>query len=671
MSQDKALPAIRNVPLAPTPDFTGRADELDKLKQLFDARVTGTAIVAVHGLGGVGKTQLALRYARSCAAGYDVIWWVRAEHPATLAADFADLATALRLSPRGETDQRAAIDAVKHWLARSARWIVVFDSVRDPRDLDAYLVPGALGQVLITSRHASWVGIARLHLRGLRRADAVELLLSRSGMRDRTTRDQTRAAHELADALGDLPLALAQAAAFMEERATTVEAYLALFRERQEELMRAGAPSETAPTVATTWDIAFREISAREPAAAELLALCAYLAPDDIPRDDLRVGASACPEALGAALRDPIALGDQVRALRRYSLVEAQDDALNVHRLVQAVVRERFTDEERRAWPARAASLVNQIFPTDIEDKGAWHTCRRWLPHVRTVAERAAAARAAEETVEPLLHRAASYCRHVGMWTEARDLYLRALSLAIPLHGPEHHEVAAIERGLSLTIVLGGLRDEGGDPNQARHLAEHALMIHERADPGGEASARDHAALVRICRELGDPKGVDHHLTREIEIYEKIYGADHPRLVPLLNDRGFLLRERGDREGARELFERALSVGKPDDPDVATIHSNLAFLLDELGELEAARHHAQRAVEIGEKCHGAEHYAVAIRRNNLASVLLSMGDLEGAKVELMRAIAIARKVYGGGHRRMVKFEKNLAAVLDRLNKRGQ
>ncbi|APR87738.1 kinesin light chain-like protein [Minicystis rosea] len=595
------------------------------------------------------------------------MWWIRAEQPATLAADFADLAAALRLPGGAEQDQRAAIDAVKHWLARSARWLLIFDSVRDPRDLVEYLVPGAPGQVLVTSRHASWVGIPKLHLRELRRQDAVRLLLSRSAVKDRTTKDQSEAAGRLADALGDLPLALAQAAAFMEEHALTVEEYAVLFRERQQDLMRRGAAHDTAPTVATTWDLAFTELSSRAPAAAELLALSAFFAPDDIPKDALRDGHRACPPALSEALRDPIKLGDQIAALRRYSLIEAQDDALVVHRLVQAVVRERLTDEERKAWALCAASLLDQIFPTDIDDKAVWPRCRRLIPHVRTVAERAGAAGVAEDVVEHVLHRAADYSRNVALWLEARDLYMRALGLATPRKGEDHPEVGKLLRSLALTLSHGQI----GDPAEARRLAERALAIHVAAfGEDAEVVARDHGALVWICRAQSDWKARSYHLEREIAIYEKIYGRDDARLFSLYNDRGFVLQRTGDKEGARKLFERALAIGiannGADDPDVATIHSNLASVLDELGERAAARRHAERAVAIGEKCYGPDHYAVAIRRNNLGVLLKGMGELEAAREEIERALAIAQKAYPAGHKRLDKLAKNLNAVNDEI-----
>lgn len=694
MSRNKAQPGISNVPLVPTADFTGRREELDKLRQLFDARLTGTAIVVVHGLGGVGKTQIALRYARTFAAEYDVIWWLRGEQPATLASDFADLATRLRLPGRVETDQRLAVEAVKHWLARNARWLLVFDSVREPRDIEPYLVPGAPGQLLITSRHAGWIGMARLHVREMRRDESINLLLARSGIRDRSQRDQTAAAGTLAEALGDLPLALAQAAAFMVEHAIDFEQYLALFRERWQELMARGAAGD-APTVATTWDIAFRELRVRAPAAAELLMLCAFLAPDDIPRDGLREGAGECPPALRAALNDPLSLGEQIAALRRYSLIDAYDDTFSVHRLVQSVVRDRLGPEERVSWITRAAKLLHQIFPQDLDDAATWYKGKRWIPHASVVAERAALAHVALEEIEALYHNAASFCRLNGAFAESRELYRRAIALIIQLHGPQDHELGNLYRGLART-----LEREGGDLAEARRLAQSALDIH-LAGVGAvhQSIMRDHHTLLAICRAQGDRAAVEHHLDQLTTIGTQLYGAGDHRLIPYLNERAFILRDRGNLVEARRLLEQSLESGErhlgPEHPDVATLHSNLASVLEilaveEFHRLNAeglrtkdpaaamsraeevqkslveisdrARYHAERAVEIGEKVYGPEHYAVAMRRNNLGILLQSIGDLEGAKEQIVRALAIGRRVLPAGHKRLTTFEKNLRRV---------
>lgn len=667
MSSDTAqkLPVVWNVPFARNRSFTGREDELDRLHSLFASNTPGAAFQALSGLGGVGKTQLALEYAYLFASSYDVVWWLRAEEPATLAADFADLAMALRLPGRNESDQRVSIEIVKQWLSRSGRWLLIFDSVREPRDVAPYLTPAGTGHVLVTSRHAAWRGVATpLPMRGLKRDDAIAFLLSRTGSADTDPTAQDEPAAQLAEALGDLPLALAQAGAYIEESGTTIAAYLDLFQRRQEELLRRGAGSESAPTVATTWDIAIRDARSRSPAAAELLNLCAFLAPDDIPRDALGEGADRFPPVLAATVKDPLALGDAVAALRRYSLIEVLEDGISVHRLVQAVVRERLPDDERKAWVERAASLVNQVFPTDLDDPAVRSLGKRWLPHVRAVAERAGAAGVAQETIAQVLYRAAKLSRKSGAYKDSRELFLRALGIATAIYGPDHAKVAAILSGLALALVLGDL----GDPAEARRYAERALAIDEaRLGTVDMAVARDLNNLAHVSWRFGELDKARAYVERAIKIHEEIRGADDPELIRRLNNRGFLLREMRDLEGARQLLERALALGEsrlgPDDPDVATFHSNLAAVLEELGEYPAAREHLERALSIGEAFYGPDHYAVAIRRNNLGVLLRTMGDLRSAREQLERAVEIGRKALGPDHRRVLKFERNLDAVI--------
>jgi tetratricopeptide (TPR) repeat protein len=711
VSQTEAqrLPDVWNVPLGRNPNFTGRVDEIDRLRQSFARRVPRTPFQAIHGLGGIGKTQLALEYAYRFAADYDVVWWVRAEEPATLAADLADLAVALRLPGSVEPDQRAALEAVKQWLQHKGRWLLVFDSVKDPQDVQSYLPPSVLGHVLVTSRHASWGGVALpLPLPRFKRSEAVALLLARSG----AGADQEAPARELAAALGDLPLALAQAAAYVEEAGTSIAEYLTRFRERRAELMKRGAEGESAPTVATTWGIAFRDAQTRSPAAGELLDLCAFLAPDDIPRDALRLGAERFPPALAAAVSDPLALDEAVKALRRYSLIDVQEDALSVHRLVQAAVRDRLGEGERAAWAELAVAFACEVFPDQPDHRAQRGACRRWLPHARAALENArAAAVPPREPTERLLRHAAVYQYQLGFEQSAREMLEQALALAESIHGPDHAHVAMALTNLG--TVLMNLNDLDGalrharraldidvanhgeqspivatDANnlacvlkacnaldEARRQAERALAIDEAQEPVDEAAvARDANNLGSILRELDDLAGARRLFERALAIDERLGSDDRARD---LNNLGALLREMGELGAALEHAERALAIGKEtygsDDPNVATFHSNLASVLQELGlkigiqptrdaMLSKAQVHLEEALEIGEKIHGPEHYVVAIRRNNLGVLLKDRGKFPEAREQLQKAVAIARKVLGPQHRRVKKLENNLEVI---------
>ncbi|NIO68032.1 MAG: ATP/GTP-binding protein, partial [Anaerolineae bacterium] len=224
-------------------------------------------------------------------------------------------------------------------------WLLIFDNAPGQEAVRPYLPPGGAGHVLITSRDLDWEVATPLTVQVMERAESVAFLLKRTG---RTDED---AADALAEALGDLPLALAQAGAYIRQTGTTFTAYLDLFQSRRTELWEKERPPLDYPhTVATTWDIAFQEVRRASPAGADLLNLCAYLAPDDIPQDLLRKGSQHLPPSLAEVVGDPLAFDEAMAALLLYSLMERAADALSVHRLVQAVARDRLAEEARRTW---------------------------------------------------------------------------------------------------------------------------------------------------------------------------------------------------------------------------------------------------------------------------------------------------------------------------------
>jgi tetratricopeptide (TPR) repeat protein len=678
VSREKAqqLSEVWNVPLARNPNFTGRDSEITLLYNRLTSGGPNTSFQAVSGLGGVGKTQLALEYAYRHAHAYRVVWWLRAEEPATLAADFADLARALNLPGRNDADQRLAIDAVKRWLAEHQRWLLIFDTAREPKDVIPYLSPAGTGHVIVTSRHASWRGVAMpMPVRELSRGESVAFLLKRTGQSDIDSAD------ELAEELGDLPLALAQAGAYMEESGASMSSYIELFKKRQRELLRRSAAGDTTPTVATTWDIAFKEAQSRSPAAAELLSLAAFFAPDDIPRDALIEGSEYLPPTLAEAVRDPFALDDAIAALRRVSLIEVQEESLSVHRLVQAVVRERLPANERNEWAEHAVNLIWNAFPDDLDDvRTVWPVCARFLPHARAATGHAEHLNVAREATHLLLRDAAKYLRRRGAFADSKEFFTRALAIAETEHGPKHPHVATILNGLGVVLT------ELGDLAAAKRHTERALAIDEAGFGATHPSvARDVNNLARILWRLNDLSGARDKVKRALEIDEHNLGRDHPELTLRLNDLGFLLREMDDLEGAREHLERALKIGEaaygPENPNVASFLSNLAGVFQEIAEaeratkpeaarknFEAARRHLTRALAIAEATYGANHYTVALRRNNLGVLLKEMGDLAGAREQLEQALETMKKELGPDHRRVARLEKNLAAVIRQMRK---
>ncbi|HYV07935.1 MAG TPA: FxSxx-COOH system tetratricopeptide repeat protein, partial [Blastocatellia bacterium] len=378
-----AMPAIWNVPHLRNPNFTGREQELDDLRASLLKGETAALVQprAIHGLGGVGKTQLAIEYAYRHGGDYDAVWWVRSEDPTTLASEYAGLAARLDLPEKDAAEQRVIVEAVKEWLRKNRGWLLVFDNAEDVQLVRDHIPRGSGGHIMITSRNPIWTGVAKpLSVKALPLEEAIEFLLKRTGHRDEAI------AKRLAAALGRLPLALEQAGAYIETSGCTMPHYLELFEKRQRELLERGKPSTEYPdTVATTWGISFQNVERENPAAAELLRLCAFFAPDDIPIKMLIEGAKSVPKSLATTATDALLLDEAVISLRKYSLVDVENEKISIHRLVQAVIRHSMSEEAFKTWTEAAVRIVDSVFPQESDQVQTWTQCRLLLPHALSI----------------------------------------------------------------------------------------------------------------------------------------------------------------------------------------------------------------------------------------------------------------------------------------------
>jgi tetratricopeptide (TPR) repeat protein len=536
------------------------------------------------------------------------------------------------------------VQAVRRWLGQHDGWLLVFDNARRPEDLRPYLPPGGAGHVLVTSRNPHWRALASpLTVKVMERTESVAFLLKRTGQTDEA------AAGQLAEALGDLPLALAQAGAYVSQTGTTFPAYLDLFQSRRTELWQKERPPLDYPaTVATTWDLAFHQVQRASPTGADLLNLCAFLAPDDIPQDLLRGGAQHLPPPLAEAVADPLKFDEAVAALLLYSLFERTGDVLSVHRMVQAVARDRLAEEAHQTWAEAAVRLVNDAFPFDSDDVRTWPVCARLLPHALAAAGHAEALQVASEATGRLLNQTGLYLQGRAEFAEAKVAYERALAIDEAAFGPDHPRVAIRVNN------LGDVLQDLGDLVGARAAHERALAIWEKQlgpEHPNVASAVNN--LGSVLKDLGDLAGAREAFQRALAIFEKVLGADHPNVATLVNNLGGVLQALGDLAGARVHYERALAIDEaafgPHHPEVATDINNLGVVLQALGDLAGARAHYERALAIDEAAFGPHHPKVALRLWNLGTVLQGQGEIQRAREAYQRALATFEHFLGPDH----------------------
>ncbi len=581
--QDKVpgdLPEIFNIPHQRNPNFTGRGELLRQLREALGGGGSAAITQAIHGLGGVGKTQLALEYAYRFAGAYSLIWWVRSEGPESLNADFEALGNKLGVvGGEGRSEQSEVAEAVRAELEHRTGWLLVFDNARNPGEIKPCLPRGSAGHVIVTSRYSSWGGVAKpLPVKVWEPDESLRFLLARTGQTSET------AARELAEELGRLPLALDQAAAYIERAGQTLAGYLELFRRRKLELFQAGVPgSDENATVTTTWEISFQEIAEEHPAAAGLMNLCAFLAPDDIPVRIIVDGAEHLPEELAAAVQDPLELDKAVMALRDYSLVELggetpEERGLSMHRLVQAVTRERLSEEDQKTWLEAAAKVVNKAFPFDSDDVRYWPLCGSLSKHAAQAASHAETLKSALEAAGRLLNQLGLYMQGRADLDQAKRYYERALAIGETVHGPEHPTVAIRVNN------IGAILKDQGDLAGALEYTKRALAIDEKVYGPEHPNVAIRASNIgTILKDQGDLAGALEYAKRALVIQEKVYGAEHATVAIDLNNIGTILQAQGDLAGALEYTQRALAIGEkvygPEHPNVASVANNIGGIL--------------------------------------------------------------------------------------------
>jgi tetratricopeptide (TPR) repeat protein len=555
-----ALPAIWNIPYPHNPFFLGRDDELALLRHHLQ---TGQATAlsqaqAISGLGGIGKTQLALEYAYRYYQDYQAVLWARAESTETMISSYVALATLLRLPEREEKEQEVTVQAVKIWLQTHRGWLLILDNADDLSLLLAFLPPSLGGHLLLTTRATATGRLAhRIEIEILTPKQGALFFLRRSGLLppDATLEDasppEQSLALQLSTELGGLPLALDQAGAYVEETGTNLVEYWQLYQQYRADLLqqRGGLVSDHSSSVATTWLVSFQRVEERNPAAADLLRLLAWLPPDGTAEEILPAGASFLGPVLAPVAENGLLRNQAIEALRAYSLIrrDPKEHMLSMHRLVQAVLRDRQGEAERRLWIERMIQTINAAFPAGDEYEN-WPQCERLLLHALLAAQWSETYQISRTEMGRLLHETATYLRWRARYAEAEPLCQHALRIWEQQLGPEHPLVAYPLNGLA------DLYTSQGKYVEAEPLYQRALRIREQQlGPEHSETAYTIGHLARFWEAQDNNEEASVLFARALRIYEQALGAHHSKTTETRERLIALLHAMGQHEEAARL----------------------------------------------------------------------------------------------------------------------
>ena len=672
--------AVSNIPIRVPTHFLGREDALADIETALKRYEGRVAITALHGLRGVGKTTLAAAYAERHSGDYRATWWIRAQTEAGMRADLVALGVRLGWVAVDDKEEPALATMMERLRHEGEGILLIFDNAVDADGLKPHLPRGGRAHILVTSNAHAWRGVAAaVEIRLWPNDIGADYLVARTG---RT--GERDAAVDLSEALGGLPLAHEQAAAYCERLDISLADYGKRFAAAPARLLDDArhAPVEyhDGLTVAKTFALAIEEAAKLHQAAEPLIVHAALLAPEPIPLYLFSEAREKFGEPLASALAGD-GLDEAVAALRTFALIDREaiaderepsitTNTIRLHRLVRQVAAARHEGNAHEDARRALVEALAAVYPEGVfRDPNTWPRARRLdAIALALLNDHATLPKGAEERAAELLNSLAQYREAVlAAYTKARPLKERALAIREQALGPEHPDTAT-----SVNNLAELLRAQG-DLAGARPLYERALAIYEKAlGPEHPWTATSLNNLAILLEDQGDLAGSRPLKERALAIYEKALGPEHPDTALSINNLAFLLWTQGDLAGARPLYERALAIrGKvlgPEHPDTAVSLNNLARLLQDQGDLAGALPLFERTVAILEKLLGSEHPNTNRGRHNLARLLLASGNASEALALGETALAAHDEALGPNHNWTKDSSRVTADALDALGR---
>ncbi|SFW79240.1 FxSxx-COOH system tetratricopeptide repeat protein [Amycolatopsis australiensis] len=598
---------LRNV------NFIGRGDLLRALHGEL-SKSTRTAVLpgALHGMGGIGKSQIAVEYVYRHAEEYDLIWWIPSENPSEIQASLVKLAKRLDLPVEQSVD--TAVPAVLETLGSGEpyrRWLLVFDNADRPEDVREFWPRRGEGHILVTSRNPQWSEVAQaVEVDVFRRTESRELLQRRN--RDLGDEDADR----LATVLGDLPLAVEQAAAWRAETGMATDEYLQLFENKRTELLQSRPPADYDVAVEAAWNVSLDRLRDENRGALELLEVCAFFSPEPIPRA-MFSGVRNVPtsEALEQTLGDPIQLGRAIREITRYSLakIDHRSDTLQLHRLVQLVLRNKLTPEDQERVRHTAHLLLANRDPKQPDSVDYWTRYAELLPHIRAVDAR-----------------------------NCTDRWVRRMAI----------------NAVNYLFAFG---DPAGALEMAQDYAQYWTEKLGEKHPDTLVVSRWWGRMLRALGRFEEGRAV---AERTLALMQETLGETHEETLLTMHGVASDLRAKGDFERARRMNEfaylSALDRFGEDDPDTLAAANNYALSLRLVGEFAAARDLDERTAQRKQTVLGPDHRHTLLTLDNWSVDLRETGDYLRARAEQEDTVRRMRAQLGSRHPMTLSAIKNLA-----------
>jgi tetratricopeptide (TPR) repeat protein len=647
-------------------NFTGRREILDHLRQGISSAV---AVLphALQGLGGVGKTAVAIEYAHRYRSDYELVWWVPADDPALVPSSLAQLAEPLGLQSAMVAGIEATSAAVLDALRRGApygKWLLIFDNADQPEDLNE-LIPRGPGDVLITSRNHRWQSVVEtVQVDVFVRAESAEFLRKRvpKGLEDAE-------ANQLAEELGDLPLALEQAGALQAETGMSVDEYLRLLKEHTAQIMAEGRSPEYPRSMTAAWKLSVSTLSRQLPQAVELLRCCAFFGPEPIPRDLFR-RSHATGTRIGELIANPILLARAIGELGRFALIRIDGRTIQVHRLIQALLRDEIEPEEQAAYRRDVQLILAAGAPKNPDDNTLWPRYAELVPHVNSEAMQLQ--RSTDPSVRKFALDIVRYLYRSGNNLSARAFANRFIDQWTGDSGPADRDVLDAQRHIG-----NALRELG-------HYSEAYDMIEATLGRSREVLGQDDALTLYLensfggdLRARGDFIAAQDQDEKCLRLHSELFGPEHVEVLRVLNNLALDYGLNSDYNKARELFQevfirRSEATEGVAPRDLLATWDCLSWAVRLCGDYTEARDVGEDAYDYGREALGTDHYLTLRTLNDLSIAIRRSGTEIDRALELgTEVFERCTRLFGERHPDTLATAINLINIMRAIDQQGE
>jgi tetratricopeptide (TPR) repeat protein len=652
------LPYIRNK------QFTGRRDKLTQLAESLQEQGVNTLVQTVKGLGGIGKTQLALEYAYLGleTSKYQLVWWLVATNETTLINGYLSLANELGI-PEGDMEKR--IPSTKMKLSSICQWLLIFDDVPHYKMIYPYLPTIGKGHVLITSRSVQgWP--QNISLDVFVRTESIDYLAEVLN-KDASNEEFRREADALAALLGDLPLALSQASAYIAKTKITITKYISYYSDKSQQLLAKKDENSTYPyTVLTTWTITIEHIKKSYPQVEKLLQACIYVTNQLIPRkiiiDWLKY----------ELMEDELTANEILGELAQYSLIVLDEQALSLHALVQKAIQLNFATFNETKIVKRLLKVINTVYPP-LEDSSSQAISQRGLliPHLSKAIDHAKKIKGSNNienesklgvVLGTALFNLGYAYKERSNYQEAIAKYQESLIVHKQAYGSIHPDIAATLNS------LGMVYHEIDKLNEALNCYQESKRIYEQFPHRKIEMADVWVNIGNIYADKGEWDSALYYLNKGLEIRKDIHGIQAPKYADTLNDIANIYWEKREYQAALKSYQQFLQISIQAygelSADVAMAYANIGALYIYIDEYIKAEENLKKALQLRIGFYGEKHADVAVVYNSLASLSLKAKNYPYAIYYYQKALTINSSIHGKYHHFTGLVIDNISAIFD-------